>query len=161
MVDERAGPASHEQLRATKVEIKNVLPFDLYETMVIAGYIATDLRKNDVPPERHLRDFYARFYALFSFTEGRISDELVNIINEWFLEINISGDRPEMLAAGLALFHLYYNEMSDLGVGQMFDEPIEPPIAWGIEEALMEGIEEIELAFNGGVSEKEMQAHAV
>ena len=145
---EEGHPQGHEQLRATKVEIKNVLPFDLYETMMIAGYIATDLRRNEVPPERHVKDFYARFYALFSFTEARVSDDLANTIDEWFKIINVSGDRPEMLAAGAALFHLFYNEMSELGVGQMFDEPIEPPIAWGIEQALMLGIAEIEAEFN-------------
>jgi len=136
--------AQQEQLQKTKVEIKNVIPFDLYETMVLAGRIATDLRKGETPPERHLRDFYGNFYTLFSFTQARVSENLAHTICGWFETVRLGGDTPEMAGAGVDLFQLFYNEMTELGVGQMFENPIEPPIAWEVEEALLAGIDEIE-----------------
>jgi hypothetical protein len=144
--------SQQEQLQKTKVEIKNVIPFDLYETMVLAGRIATDLRKSETPPERHLRDFYGNFYALFSFTQARVSEKLATIICSWFGVIRLGGDSPEMMAAGVDLFQFFYNEMTELGVGQMFENPIEPPIAWEVEEALLMGIDEIEKGTGHGAA---------
>jgi len=144
--------SQQEQLQRTKVEIKNVIPFDLYETMVLAGRIATDLRKSETPPERHLRDFYQNFYSLFSFTQARVSENLAGTICCWFDVVQLGGDTPQMMAAGVDLFQFFYNEMTELGVGQMFENPIEPPIAWEVEEALLAGIDEIEKGVGHGAA---------
>lgn len=144
--------SQQEQLQRTKVEIKNVIPFDLYETMVLAGRIATDLRKSETPPERHLRDFYGNFYSLFSFTQARVSEDLATTISRWFGAVRLSGDSLDMMVAGVDLFQLFYNEMTELGVGQMFENPIEPPIAWEVEEALLAGIDEIEKGVGHGAA---------
>jgi len=120
--------------------------------MVLAGRIATDLRKSETPPERHLRDFYQNFYSLFSFTQARVSENLAHTIFGWFEGVRLGGEDPEWMGAGVDLFQFFYNEMTDLGVGQMFENPIEPPIAWEVEEALLAGIDEIEKGTGHGAA---------
>ena len=135
------------QLQRTKADIKNVLPLDLYIVMTQAGLLAAELESGQNVPDRRVKSFYAEFYTVFNFLHSKVSTDLQAVIRLWFGTVNPAGDRREVLACGVALFHLFYDELTDLGIGQMFEQPIEPPIEWDLEQDLMEGINEIERQF--------------
>lgn len=123
------------QYQRTKADIKNVLPYDLYDAMVRAAMIKSELIADSTPKDRQVRDFVRLFDTVFQFTKQSISDQLAGKIEKW---LESKPKKENEVNEGIKLFYKYYDELTKLGIGRMFEEPVIPPI--GIESLLEEGI---------------------
>lgn len=119
----------------TRADIKNVLPADIYEAMSRASLLKSDLIDGASPATRHVKDFYKSFDTIFQFTKLSVSEPLQIKVSEW-LKIKKGMEKPDNVLEGIRLFYLYYDELTKLGIGKMFDDPVIPPI--GIERLLMD-----------------------
>ncbi|MFA5137380.1 MAG: hypothetical protein WC489_08385 [Patescibacteria group bacterium] len=131
-----AGFVQGEQVQRTSSDIKNILPVDLYEGMMRASFLITEIyRSSTTPSERKIEDFVHVFWTTFHFTRLKLNPELSAQIDEWFFKMklpvpnNPNFPRNTYLMIGIKLYGKFYNELVKLGIGSMFDEPIIPAIA--------------------------------
>ena len=125
-----------EQAQRMKADIKNILPIDLYEGMMRASILVAEMYHQDSLDERKIKDFVMVFRTTYNFTRLKINAGLAKDIDDWFkhMRIPIPQMNPKKfqknayLMHGIELYNRFYDELVKLGIGSMFDEPIQPPI---------------------------------
>jgi hypothetical protein len=130
------GQQQGEQTQRMKADIKNILPIDLYEGMMRGSILVAEMSHQDSLDERRIKEFLVVFRTVYKFTRLKINDTLRDQIDEWFKHMTIPLPRLNpakygkhgFLKHGLDLYDKFYDELVKLGIGSMFDEPIQPPI---------------------------------
>ncbi len=129
-------PAQNEQTQSIRTDIKNVLPFDLYEGMMRASFLITETYESStsIDPEK-IKNFVHVFWTVYNLTKLKVDNELKDQIEKWFENMKIplptrqGFPKNEYLLLGIRLYKRFYDELVKLGIGSMFEEPIMPPIA--------------------------------
>lgn len=141
-----------EQFQRTKADVRNILPYDLYEGMKAASRLKSHMiHAGELPAERRIKEFYDSFWSIFQFTALKINPELAHYINGWFEQVKIPIDNTDDLIIGIGLYIEFYNELVKMGIGSMFENPIEPPLGGSQEDEIMwatEHLEELEQQVN-------------
>ena len=133
-----------EQFQRTKADVRNILPYDLYEGMKAASRLKSHMiHSGELPVERRIKEFYDSFWSIFQFTALKINPQLAHYINGWFEQVKIPIDNTDDLTVGIELYIEFYNELVKMGIGSMFENPIEPPLGGSQEDEIMWAMENL------------------
>jgi hypothetical protein len=125
------GGSFRDELRRQRLELKNLLPLDIYETMVEASHIQQTLPFHDQISPRHVREFYRGFWQVYSYVKGsvnaaKINQELIESIDEWFKLMRFNYKETELVLMGCDLFLIFVQNMQEWGIGRLFEKSIDP-----------------------------------
>lgn len=135
-----------EQLQKTRADVRNILPYDLYECMKKAATLKAEMMNfGEIPSERRVKEFYDSFWSLFQFTALKVNPEISRYIKGWFTRISLPIDNRDDLIVGIELYLEFYNELVKMGIGSMFENPIEPPLGGSLEDELEWAVKNIEI----------------
>lgn len=137
-MNQAASPqATDEQFQRTKGDIRNILPYDLYECMKRAATLKAEMiNYGELPSERRVKEFYDSFWSLYQFTALKVNPEISDYVRAWFKTISLPIDKRDDLIVGIELYIEFYNDLVKMGIGSMFENPIEPPLGGSLEEEL-------------------------
>jgi hypothetical protein len=125
------GGSFRDELRKQRLELKNILPLDIYETLVVASYIQQNLPFRDQISPRHVKEFYRGFWQIYVYVKGsvdavKINPELTDNIDEWFRQMRLNAADTELVLLGCELFLIFVQNMQNWGIGRLFEKSIDP-----------------------------------
>lgn len=136
-MEQSQGQYADEQFQKTKADVRNILPYDLYECMKRAASLKAEMMSfGEIPSERRVKEFYDSFWSLFQFTALKINPQTARYIRGWFSKISLPINSRDDLIIGIELYLEFYNELVKMGIGSMFENPIEPPLGGSQEDEL-------------------------
>jgi hypothetical protein len=123
---------SQDELRKQRLDIKNLLPLDIYEGMVYASYIASALPYGDQIQNRHIRGFYQTFWHIYHYVKNsveadKINPELVGDIDMWFRLMRGQHRNTKLILVGVDLYLIFVKNLQKWGIGRLFEKSIDPP----------------------------------
>jgi len=114
-------------VRAQKVDIKNILPIDLYECTTFAGYIHADLMNSRTRAEpRHVKEFFRMFWGIYNYVRQKMDPDLQEDIDKWFELMYRNSKNVQLLIIGINLFLKMKDEILSWGIGTLFEKPPDP-----------------------------------
>jgi len=147
-----------DELRRQKLDIKNLLPLDIYEGMVYASYIESSLPYGDQIQNRHIRGFYQSFWHIYHYVKNsvdtdKLNPELVKNIDSWFKLMKGQHRNTKLILVGVELYLVFVKNLQKWGIGRLFEKSIDP--AFMIEdmddfELLVEELDEEVITLSGG-----------
>jgi hypothetical protein len=147
MVDQgevgQPGGSFRDELRRQRLELKNLLPLDIYETLVEASHIQQGLPFGDQISPRHVKSFYRGFWQVYSYVKGsvnaaKINPELTASVDEWFRQMRLNSRDTDLVLLGCDLFLIFVQNMQEWGIGRLFEKSIDPSF-------MMEDVEDVAL----------------
>ena len=125
------GGSFRDELRKQRLELKNILPLDIYETLVIASYIQQNLPFGDRILPRYVKEFYRGFWQVYVYVRGsvnasKINPELTESIDEWFSLMRMNAGDTELVLLGCELYLIFVQNMQNWGIGRLFEKSIDP-----------------------------------
>lgn len=137
------GGVVRDELRRQRLELKNLVPLDIYETLVEASHIQQSLPFGDVIQPRHIKSFYRGFWHVYSYVKGsvnaaKLNPDLTSSIDEWFKLMRLNFRDTELVLLGCDLFLIFVQNMQEWGIGRLFEKSIDPSF-------MMENIEDVKL----------------
>jgi len=122
------GPQGGEAtVRAQKVDIKNILPIDLYECTTFAAYIHADLLNSRIRAEpRHVKEFFRMYWGIYQYVKQKLDPDLQEDIDKWFNLMYRNSKNIELLLIGINLFLRMKDEILSWGIGTLFEKPPDP-----------------------------------
>lgn len=120
-----------DELRRQRLELKNLLPLDIYECMTEASHIQQALPFADQISPRHVKGFYREFWQVYSYVKGSVNAaklnlELIENIDEWFRLMRLNYRDTELVLLGCDLFLIFVQNMQEWGIGRLFEKSIDP-----------------------------------
>jgi hypothetical protein len=121
-----------EQLRRQKLDIKNVLPFDIYEGLVFASQIESDVIHGDTIQKRHVKGFYEDFWHVYHYVKNSVEAEKINPqltenIDAWFKAMRRQSRNTPLILVGVELYLVFVKNLQRWGIGRLFEKSIDPP----------------------------------
>jgi len=125
------GGSFRDELRKQRLELKNILPLDIYETLVVASYIQQNLPFGDRIAPRHVKEFYRGFWQVYVYVRGsvnatKINPALTESIDEWFSLMRMNASDTELVLLGCELYLIFVQNMQNWGIGRLFEKSIDP-----------------------------------
>jgi hypothetical protein len=125
------GAGFRDELRRQRLELKNLLPLDIYESMVEASHIQMALPFGDQISPRHVKQFYRGFWQVYSYVKGsenaaKLNYDLIDSIDEWFKLMHMNYRDTELVLLGCDLFLIFVQNMQEWGIGRLFEKSIDP-----------------------------------
>lgn len=141
-----------QDIRRSRLDLKNLIPLDLYEGMEYAAYIRSALLlPNGKVQPRHLKAFYRIFWKVFNYVRSKLDADMCSHIDNWFRHMNKNFRNTQLILVGVNLFLQLNQELNDnWGLGVIFEKGLEP--AFMIED--LDGLEmevERELDIQAGI----------
>jgi len=137
------GGSFRDELRRQRLELKNLLPLDIYECLVEASLIQQTLPFGDQISPRHVKGFYRGFWQVYMYVKGsvnaaKINPKLIESIDEWFKLMRLNSRDTELVLAGCELYLIFVQNMQEWGIGRLFEKSIDPSF-------MMEDVEDVAL----------------
>lgn len=137
------GGSFRDELRRQRLELKNLLPLDIYETLVEASHIQQSLPFGDKIQPRHVKAFYRGFWQVYSYVKGsvnaaKLNPELTGAIDEWFKLMRMNYQDTDLILQGCDLYLIFVQNMQEWGIGRLFEKSIDPSF-------MMESVEDVKL----------------
>jgi hypothetical protein len=132
-----------DELKRQRLELKNLLPLDIYEVLVEASHIQQGLPFGDQVQPRHVKHFYRGFWQVYSYVKGsvnaaKLNPELTANIDEWFKLMKYNSRDTDLILLGCELYLIFVQNMQEWGIGRLFEKSIDPSF-------MMEDIEDVQL----------------
>jgi hypothetical protein len=139
----QTGGSFRDELRRQRLELKNLLPYDIYEVLTEASHIQQALPFGDQISPRHVRGFYRGFWQVYSYVKGsvnaaKLKPKLIGDIDEWFKAMRLNSRDTELVLYGVSLFLEFVQSMQEWGIGRLFEKSIDPSF-------MMEDVEDVAL----------------
>lgn len=139
----QTGGSFRDELRRQRLELKNLLPLDIYETLVEASHIQQSLPFGDQISPRHVKGFYRGFWQVYSYVKGsvnaaKLNPELTDAVDEWFRLMRLNFRDTELVLQGCDLYLDFIQNMQNWGIGRLFEKSIDPSF-------MMEDVEDVAL----------------
>ena len=137
------GGSFRDELKRQRLELKNLLPLDIYECMTEASLIQQSLPFGDQISPRHVKGFYRGFWQTYSYVKGsvnaaKLEPGLTEAIDEWFRCMRMNSRDTELVLLGCDLFLIFVQSMQEWGIGRLFEKSIDPSF-------MMEDVEDVAL----------------
>lgn len=121
-----------EELRRQKLDIKNVLPFDIYEGLVFASQIESDVLYGETIQKRHIKGFYEDFWHVYHYVKNSVEAEKINPqltenIDVWFKAMRRQYRNTQLILVGVELYLVFVKNLQRWGIGRLFEKSIDPP----------------------------------
>ena len=127
MPDVGAPQVRDDAVRSQKVDIKNILPIDLYECTTYAGYIHSDLLNSRIRAEpRHVKEFFRMFWGIYNYVKPKLEQDLQEDIDKWFILMYHNSKNMDLLKIGINLFLRMKEVILSWGIGTLFEKPPDP-----------------------------------
>jgi hypothetical protein len=139
----QTGGSFRDELRRQRLELKNLLPYDIYEVLTEASHIQQALPFGDQISPRHVRGFYRGFWQVYSYVKGsvnaaKLKPDLIKNIDGWFLSMRLNSRDTDLVLHGCDLFLEFVQSMQEWGIGRLFEKSIDPSF-------MMEDVEDVAL----------------
>jgi len=139
----QTGGSFRDELRRQRLELKNLLPLDIYETLVHASHIQQNLPFGDQVQPRHVKEFYRGFWQVYSYVKGsvnaaKLNPDLTYSVDEWFRLMKYNHRDTDLVLMGCELYLIFVQNMQEWGIGRLFEKSIDPSF-------MMEDIEDVQL----------------
>jgi hypothetical protein len=139
----QTGGSFRDELRRQRLELKNLLPYDIYEVLTEASHIQQALPFGDQISPRHVRGFYRGFWQVYSYVKGsvnaaKLKPDLIASIDEWFRLMRMNYRDTDLVLLGCDLFLEFVQSMQEWGIGRLFEKSIDPSF-------MMEDVEDVAL----------------
>jgi hypothetical protein len=123
---------SHDELRHQQLELKNILPLDIYLGMEYASIIKSSLVFGNGVSPRKIRQFYQSFWHTYNYVKGsvdaeKLNPDLINTIDQWFKEMPGKYKNSQLLEFGVDMYIEFVKNMQEWGIGRLFEKGIDPP----------------------------------
>jgi len=137
------GGSFRDELRRQRLELKNLLPYDIYEVLTEASHIQQALPFGDQVSPRHVRGFYRGFWQVYNYVKGsvnaaKLKPDLIAEIDNWFLNMRMNYRDTDLVLKGCDLFLVFVQSMQEWGIGRLFEKSIDPSF-------MMEDVEDVAL----------------
>jgi hypothetical protein len=124
--------STHDELRHQQLELKNVLPLDIYLGMEYASIIKSSLVFGGGVSPRKIRQFYQSFWHTYNYVKGsvdaeKLNPDLINTIDMWFREMPGKYKNTRLLEFGVDMYLEFVKNMQEWGIGRLFEKGIDPP----------------------------------
>jgi len=123
--------AHQDELRRQRLDIKNLLPLDIYEGMVYASYIEGSLPYGNQIQPRHIRGFYQSFWHIYHYVKNsveteKLNNELVTKIDIWFMDMRGQHQNTQLILKGVEYYLEFVKNLQTWGIGRLFEKSIDP-----------------------------------
>jgi hypothetical protein len=124
--------SQHDELRHQQLELKNVLPLDIYLGMEYASFIQSAIPYGNSVSPRHIRGFYRTFWHIYHYVKNSVDAEklnplLIEVIDKWFELMPGQHRNTKMILLGVELYLEFVQNMQEWGIGRLFEKGIDPP----------------------------------
>lgn len=130
-IGQQGGGNQQGELRHQKLEIKNIIPLDIYEALMYAGYIESALVYGEQVQKRHVQGFHQNFWQVYQYVKnsvdpGKLDMDLIEGIDLWFENMRGQSRNTELILVGVELFLEFVKILQNWGIGRLFEKGIDP-----------------------------------
>jgi len=124
--------SQHDELRHQQLELKNVLPLDIYLGMEYASYIQSAIPYGNSIKSRQMQGFYRTFWHIYHYVKNsvdaeKLNPQLIEVIDKWFALMPGQHRNTKMVLLGVELYLEFVQNMQEWGIGRLFEKGIDPP----------------------------------
>jgi len=117
-----------------RIELKNLLQLNIHIAYESSASIkAQTLFGNTINPSK-VKEFYQAFWYIYYYVKNSVDEEkldanLVEYVESWFDMIPGQARDAKLILMGIDIFLDFAKEMRKWGIGQLFEQGIEPPFS--------------------------------